>query len=393
MPTRTVPCGSETAEGHFPLTPSPEGVDNAHMAARKAKSTVPSELPPPAGSPSVPPGDALDGAARGDAIVVEGLSKHYGEQFGFTAVFKVLADVIARLFGTVHVPVPVVKELTFRVPSGRVVGFLGPNGAGKTTTLKTILRLLRADSGRCWIEGRSVEESYPEVLDRVGAIVERPTFYEYMSARENLTFLSFFREGVGEERIDEKLRQVGLWEDRHKKVMHFSTGMKQRLALAAAILHDPAVLILDEPTSGLDPRGQAEIWKLVRRITHAEGMTVFLSSHILHDIEQMCDYVVILDRGRLIAQGTVAELVAEDADVLRLEVDPVDRAVALLEADENVLSVTREEKGLSVELVLRVRRGRARIVAPLLVKGKVELLAMEPITKTLEEFFLSVTES
>jgi len=215
-----------------------------------------------------------------------------------------------KRFGAVQA----VRDLSLTVLAGECFGFLGPNGAGKTTTISMILGLLRPTSGQVRVLGEVVTPERTAVLRSVGALVGKPGFYPYLSARANLRLLARLYPTVDEGRIDEVLAQVGLAQAAERKVKGFSTGMKQRLGLAAALLHRPRLLILDEPTAGLDPIGMAEMRELLRRLT-AEGTTVFLSSHLLHEIEQTCNRVGILDRGRLVAQGAVTELLAGRRDL------------------------------------------------------------------------------
>lgn len=215
-----------------------------------------------------------------------------------------------------------VKNLSFTIEKGNVYGILGPNGSGKSTTLGIVLNVVNRTSGSfSWFDGNT---STHQALKKVGAIIERPNFYPYMSAVQNLKLVCKIKE-VPEDRIAEKLKLVGLWERRDSKFKTFSLGMKQRLAIASALLNDPEILILDEPTNGLDPQGIHQIRELIKKIA-AEGTTILLASHLLDEVEKVCSHVVILRKGENLYDGTVDgmlashgyfELRAEDQDKLR----------------------------------------------------------------------------
>jgi ABC-2 type transport system ATP-binding protein len=196
--------------------------------------------------------------------------------------------------------------LELSVPEGGVFGFLGPNGAGKTTTIRCLLGLVRASGGRCRLLGQEVPARLPRVIGRVGSIVESPTLYPRFSGQRNLELLATVA-GIGRPRVQEVLEQVGLADRAGDQVKTYSMGMKQRLGIAAALLKDPELLILDEPANGLDPAGIVEVRELLARLGR-EGRTVFVSSHILAEVQQTADRVAILARGRSVATGPVAEV-------------------------------------------------------------------------------------
>jgi ABC-2 type transport system ATP-binding protein len=201
-----------------------------------------------------------------------------------------------------------VDGLDMAVPQGGVFGFLGPNGAGKTTTIRCLLGLIRPSTGRCTLLGADAGGALASVITRVGSIVETPALYPRFSGRLNLELLGRLQ-GIGSHAVDAVLDQVGLADRAGDQVRTYSLGMKQRLGIAAALLKDPELLILDEPANGLDPAGIKEVRDLVRRLGN-EGRTVFVSSHQLAEVQQMCDRVAILSRGRLVASGRVAEVLA-----------------------------------------------------------------------------------
>jgi ABC-2 type transport system ATP-binding protein len=203
-----------------------------------------------------------------------------------------------------------VQSLDLCVPLGSVFGFLGRNGAGKTTTIGMLVGLLRPSSGHAWLLGHDAAADLPVVLRRTGVLLDRPAFYPYLSGRENLWVVAQALGHGAAARIEPVLEIVELAERAGDRVGGYSAGMKQRLGLAAALLNEPDLLILDEPTTGLDPVGQRDTRLLIRRLAQETGKTVFLSSHQLAEVEQICDRVAIIDQGRLVAQGPLAEVAA-----------------------------------------------------------------------------------
>jgi ABC-2 type transport system ATP-binding protein len=231
---------------------------------------------------------------------------------------------LKKYFGSVHA----VDGVSLAVQQGEVFGFLGPNGAGKTTTIGMVLGLLRPTAGniRLFELPLSPEQNAP--LRRVGALVGSPSVVPYLSARDNLDLLARLHPGTKEGRINEILEQVGLLEAARRKAGKFSSGMKQRLGLAMALLSKPELLILDEPTNGMDPAGMREIRILLRSLAD-QGVTVFLSSHLLHEVEQVCDRVAVLNKGKIVAQGAVNELLGQK-QVVRVRVpSPAEATEAL----------------------------------------------------------------
>lgn len=214
-----------------------------------------------------------------------------------------------------------VDKLTLEVPKGSSFGFLGPNGAGKTTTIKILTNLLRATSGRAWLNGLEIAENPKAALASVGAVVETPEFYPFLTPRETLAYLGKLR-GMGRQevaaRIDRVLEQVRMSEWVDKRIGKFSKGMKQRIAFAQAMLHEPDLLILDEPTLGLDPRGMVEVREIIQQL-HREGYTIFMSSHLLGEVQEVCNQVAIIQRGQLVLNEKVSEL-SRRATSARLEV-------------------------------------------------------------------------
>lgn len=229
------------------------------------------------------------------AIETLGLTKHYGKH-------------------------QAVVNLDLRVPRGVVFGFLGRNGAGKTTTIGMLVGLLRLTSGQARVLGRDVRRDLRLALQRTGVLLDQPAFYPNLSGKENLWVVAQALGGEAAARIGEVLQVVEMTGRAGDRFAAYSAGMKQRLGLAAALLNDPDLLILDEPTTGLDPVGQRDIRELIRRLADETGKTIFLSSHQLGEVEQICDYVAVIDRGRLAAQGPLAEVAAgRDLETMFLE--------------------------------------------------------------------------
>jgi ABC-2 type transport system ATP-binding protein len=240
-----------------------------------------------------------------------------------------------------------VDNLSLDVRRGEVFGFLGPNGAGKTTTIAMLLALVRPTSGHAFVLGHDVQQEPAAALRHVGAMIEAPAFYPYLSGRDNLRVLARL-DGLPDERIAEVLATVDLTARARDKYRTYSQGMKQRLAIAAALLSDPEVIMLDEPTNGLDPAGTVEVRELIRALA-AEGHTIFLCSHILHEVQQVCQRVAILKEGRILSQGQVDELLQRGQGVLvRVVGDPA-QALELLNGVEWIAGVQQQGENLLVD--------------------------------------------
>ena len=276
-------------------------------------------------------------------------------------------------------------DLNLEVCRGQVFGFLGPNGAAKTTTIALILGLIAPTAGHVEMFGLDARRHLSEALRRTGAILETPSFYPHLSGRDNLRVWRALSNGVAGKRVDEVLDLVGLLDRGRDKVRTYSLGMKQRLGLAAALLHDPELLVLDEPTNGLDPAGIREAREVIRGLGQM-GKTVFVSSHLLGEVEQMCDHVGIVKQGRLLTQGLVATLLRR-GEALEMQVTEPNRAVRVLDGLEWVNGVKRQDSRLVVE----VRRERAADVSRALAEQQIYLSELRPRQGTLEEFFLEVT--
>jgi ABC-2 type transport system ATP-binding protein len=305
------------------------------------------------------------GAAEAPAIETHGLTKRFGERAAIDGV-------------------------DLHVPRGSAFGFLGPNGAGKTTMIRTLLGLTHASSGSMRVLGLPVPAERATALKRVGAIVEEPRFHPHLSGRENLDIIAAARGPEVTPRIAPALQRVGLTERADDKVKRYSLGMRQRLGVARCLLADPQLLILDEPTNGLDPGGIQEFRWMIREMVEQEGRTVFISSHLLDEVEKICDAAAIVDRGKIVTQGPIADLASGGArEELIVGVDDPAHALDVLLASELVLEAHRSDEGLRVVL-----SGAAQTAATLnaqLVAAGVGVMRLEPVRHSLEQRFLAIT--
>jgi ABC-2 type transport system ATP-binding protein len=281
-----------------------------------------------------------------------------------------------------------VDGVSLSVPRGTAYGFLGHNGAGKTTLIRMLLGLTTASAGTAHVLGLPVPAERGRALARVGAIVEDPSFYPHLTGRENLKIAAAVRGPETRVRIDGVLARVGLEKRADDRVGTYSLGMRQRLGVARCLLSDPELLILDEPMNGLDPGGMLDMRRMIRALVEEEGRTVFISSHLLDEIEKTCDVAAIIDRGRVIAQGPIADLVADEAGELVIECDDPARALALLAGDSSVRELRRDHGALRMKL--RSPEQAGAINARLVTAG-VAVTRLEPVRHTLEERFLEMT--
>ena len=291
-------------------------------------------------------------------IETDGLSKRYGER------------------------IVAVDSLTLRVRRGEVYGFLGPNGAGKTTTLRMLLGLVRPTSGSARVLGAA--PGSPEGLARTGALIETPTFYPFLSGRDNLRVLARHA-GVSEARIEPALDEVELIPRGGDRFRTYSLGMKQRLGIAAALLKDPELLVLDEPTNGMDPAGMAEMRTFIRDLGRG-NRTVLLSSHLMSEVEQICDRVGVISRGSLVGEGTVDELRGREGLWVRAE--PRASAERLLAGLRGVEQVEASDSGLRVS----ADPAAAATIVRALVEAGIEVSEIRPERASLEQVFLELTE-
>ena len=282
---------------------------------------------------------------------------------------------------------PAVLDLNLTVPRGCAFGFLGHNGAGKTTLIRMLLGLTRPDSGTMSIAGRPLHEQRADVLAEVGAIVEEPHFHGHLTGRENLQVIAAARGPEAVRRIDRSLARVDLSERAEDRVSTYSQGMRQRLGVARCLLADPDLLILDEPMNGLDPGGILEFRTMIAELV-SEGRTVFLSSHLLDEVEKTCQAAAVIDQGRLIAQGPIAQLVSGGRERVEIGCDDADAAIELLEGHRAVLKSQPAADGIVVTLA--GADGVADVNSHL-VHGGVAVRRIEPVRESLEQRFLQIT--
>jgi ABC-type multidrug transport system ATPase subunit len=294
----------------------------------------------------------------GLVIATSELSKRYGEQ------------------------IVAVDELTMRVRRGEVYGFLGPNGAGKTTTLRMLLGLVRPTSGSALVLGAA--PGSPESLARLGALIESPTFYPFLSGRDNLRVLAHYSQ-TAETKIEPVLEEVDLAARARDRFATYSLGMKQRLGIAAALLKDPELLILDEPTNGMDPAGMAEMRSFIRGLGRGKR-TVLLSSHLMTEVEQICDRVGVISRGALVGEGTVDELRGREG--LWVRVEPLEQAEQLLASLRGVEQVARFDGGLRIA----ADPAAAPMINRALVQAGLAVGELRPERASLEKVFLELTQ-
>lgn len=287
-----------------------------------------------------------------------------------------------KKYGKVHA----LKNLSFTIEKGNIYGILGPNGSGKSTTLGIILNVVNKSGGSfSWFDGQL---STHDALKKVGAIIERPNFYPYMTAKQNLALICKIK-GIATDKIDQKLEIVHLFERRDSKFSTFSLGMKQRLAIASALLNDPEILILDEPTNGLDPEGIHEIREIIKSIA-SNGTTILLASHLLDEVEKVCSHVIVIRKGEKIYAGSVDEMTASHG-VLEVKIDHKENElISFLENHNAVLKVTRQHETIMATLQTNVMA--SAINKELFEKGFIlsHLVKRKP---SLEQQFLDLTKN
>ncbi|CAM3982010.1 ABC transporter ATP-binding protein [Geobacillus sp. FSL K6-0789] len=278
----------------------------------------------------------------------------------------------------------IIKGISFELHEGEVFGFLGPNGAGKTTTIRMLVGLIRPTSGTVVICGYDLHRQFTDAIRQIGCIVENPEMYPYLTGWENLEHFARMIPGIGADRIMEVAKLVGLEQRIHDRVGTYSLGMRQRLGIAQALLGKPKVLILDEPTNGLDPAGIREMRAFIRFLAETEGLSVLVSSHLLSEIQLMCDRVAIMAKGRLLAVDTVERLLNQQARVV-WKAAPTDRARALLAAETEVLRADEET------IVTPYEPSRLAAWNAKLVQAGVSVSEIEPRLPTLEDLFIELT--
>jgi ABC-2 type transport system ATP-binding protein len=285
-----------------------------------------------------------------------------------------------------------VNGVELRVPRGCAFGYLGPNGAGKTTLIRVLLGLTRADAGTMSLLGHPVPRHRDKALARVGAIVDEPRFHGHLTGRQNLRILAAAREPAARDRIGPALERVGILQRADDKVSKYSMGMRQRLGVAACLIGDPQLLILDEPMNGLDPAGMQDMREMILSLV-AEGRTVVLSSHLLDEVERTCDAVAIVDRGSVVRQGPISELLAGASLVVQVECSDPERAGSLLLETTTVgPQVHAHAQGLEITLPAGTSRDVVAEINRVLVEGGISVYRLQEVQASLESWFLQVTK-
>ena len=283
----------------------------------------------------------------------------------------------------------IINDVSFEVYAGEVFGFLGPNGAGKTTTIKTVMGFLAKDSGDIYINNYSIVKDYEKAMSFIGGIVENPEMYKDLSGLTNLKMYARLHDGVTKERIDEVVNLVGMENRIKEKVKRYSLGMKQRCGLAQALLHKPKLLILDEPTNGLDPAGIRALRDILKTLAHEENIAVFISSHLMSEMELMCDRIAIINRGEILGVKTVKELISQASGTIvhRFMVKPVDKAKELLSEKYGKLVKDSTDEYIDIE----VEGDTVSEITTLLATQGIAISGVNKLETSLEDAFMNIT--
>lgn len=282
----------------------------------------------------------------------------------------------------------IIKGLTFTINQGEVFGFIGPNGAGKTTTIRMMVGLMKLSGGDVRILGNSIKTNFKEAVREVGGIVENPEMYPFMTGTQNLKHYARMIPGVTNERIQEVIKLIGMEKPIKEKVGKYSLGMRQRLGIAQALLHRPSVLILDEPTNGLDPAGIREIRQYIRRLASEENVAVIISSHLLSEIELMCDRIGVIKNGELVAIQSVhgsTDPEQQTLDQIQMEVTPVEKAIELLKTDYEI-----EAKRTDDLLTFQSEKEQIPKIIQTLVKQEIAVYQVSVSKASLEDKFFDL---
>lgn len=283
----------------------------------------------------------------------------------------------------------IVKDLSLNINEGEILGLLGPNGAGKTTTIKMIVGLITMNSGDIIIDGKSIEKDFEKAIVNIGAIVENPEMYKFLSGRKNLIHYARMVKGVNEDRINEVIKIVGLEKAIDKKIKTYSLGMRQRLGLAQALLHKPKLLILDEPTNGLDPAGIKEMRKYLKEISKNENVGVLVSSHMLAEMELMCDRIAILQNGVLTSVESVKDFVEENdaKQTMSIKVSDIEKTVSVIKEDQKIEVINYDEN----EIIIKLNKEDVTPMISGILKANINVYEFKVMPKTLEDKFMEVT--
>jgi ABC-type multidrug transport system ATPase subunit len=299
------------------------------------------------------------------------------------SVIKVQA--LSKNFGAIKA----VDQLSFEVEAGQVYGFLGQNGSGKSTTIRMLLSLIHPSQGHIEIFGQSLTDHRSAILEQVGAVIERPDLYPYLTAQEHLTlFAKLRKQKITAAKIEATLSQVGLLARANDKVQTYSLGMKQRLGIGIALLHDPKLIILDEPTNGLDPQGIADIRQLIKSLSKEEGKTVLVSSHLLSEIEQIASHILIIHQGKKMAEGPTSSLLDPNKTIVQIKtLDDLGAKQKLMGSPYRAHLLERSEG-----IYLRIPKLEIPGLNAYLVASNIDLVSLEA-KNSLEDYFLQLTST
>ena len=280
----------------------------------------------------------------------------------------------------------VVKNISFEVCEGDIFGFLGPNGSGKTTTIRMILNLLKPDSGKIYICGYNNQKDFIKAIKNIGATIETPKFYPYLTGEENLNIMAKLS-NLDSNKVIDTLNIVGLSENKDKKFCNYSLGMKQRLGIGNALLSSPKVIILDEPTNGLDPKGIKEIRDLIVNLSKEKNITFIISTHLLYEVEQICNKVAILNNGSIIKQDYVNNLINSEYEEIALHIDSKNETETILSSLDYVNSFKKVSYGFEVSIL---KDSSSKLILSL-IKNNINIKYVIPIKKSLEDIYMSLT--
>jgi len=280
----------------------------------------------------------------------------------------------------------ILDQVSLNVREGSIYGFLGPNGAGKTTTIKVLLNLLQTEDDKVFLFGKDLNKNRIEILSEIGSLIEQPAIYSHLSGKENLLNRAMLLR-LNSTRVLEMLELVNLTEHANKKAGKYSLGMKQRLGIALALLHDPKLLILDEPTNGLDPNGILEMRQLLRKLVAEQGKTVFISSHLLSEVEKMVTHIGIINRGKLVFQGTIQELHYVSKEQLEIQTSD-------LNSSRDLLCRNGYQAEISIDRIIipYLSENHSAEINSLLVKHDHKVYSLTMSKQNLENLFLSITQ-
>jgi len=281
----------------------------------------------------------------------------------------------------------ILKGIDLSIEKGDVYGFLGPNGAGKTTTIRSILGLIKKDKGQVFLNSFDVDKNFKKAIDKVGSVVETPRFYEHLSGYKNLKLMANLYNNVPKKRIYEVLELTGMFNRMNDKVSKYSLGMKQRLGIARALLNNPELILLDEPTNGLDPSGMKEVRELIINLAKKENITFMISSHLLHEVEMMCNRIGIIKNGEKIIEGNVDELVNESKEKIEIHTKHVKKVIEIINTQEN-FEIKNQQGNI---ITLEAEKEKSKELNQLLVEKNIIVDYIIPKKNDLENIFINLT--